>query len=135
MTIFLIVPGILGLLALVIAFLIGRHIYQVRRLPLRAEEREQAALEHAQEMEREKLQLLRERHEHDLQLAQERHALTLRMQWEKHELEKHLALTRIAPDAKGHYPYYVHPVNGIVALPNVNMPNVNMRQIASRSII
>src|SRR5437763_7958464 len=61
--------GIVGILVLAIAFLIGRHIYQVRRLPLRAEEREQSRLEHSQEMERERLLLIREKHEHDLQLA------------------------------------------------------------------
>lgn len=130
MTPFYIVTGIIGVLALATAFLIGRHIYQVKRLPLREYDREQIAQEHAQEMERERLLLIRERHEHDLQLAQERHALELRMEWERHELDKHLALTRIQADAKGHYPYIIHPENGIVAL-----PNVNMRAIAQRSIV
>ncbi len=125
----IIIPlGGVGILALAIAFLIGRHIYQVKRLPLREYDREQLAQEHAQEMERERLLLIRERHEHDLQLAQQRHALELRMQWEDHELQKHLALTRIAPDNQGHYPYYIHPEQGFMPL-----PNVNMRQIAQKT--
>jgi hypothetical protein len=124
----IIIPlGGVGILALVIAFLIGRHIYQVKRLPLREYDREQIAQEHAQEMERERLLLIREKHEHDLQLAQERHALELRMEWEDHELQKHLQSNRIAPDERGHYPYIIRE-QGYQAL-----PNVNMRQLAARS--
>jgi hypothetical protein len=130
MTIFLIVAGSIGVLALAIAFLTGRHIYQVKRLPLREYDREQLAQEHAQEMEVERLLLIRERQAHDLQLAQQRHELELRMEWERHQLEKHLALTRVLPDAKGHYPYVIHPEQGYQAL-----PNVNMRAIAQRSIV
>jgi hypothetical protein len=126
MTVFLIVTGIIGVLALAIAFLTGRHIYQMKRLPLREYDREQLAQEHAQEMERERLVLIREKHEHDLQLAQERHALELRMQWEDHELQKHLALTRIQADNQGHYPYYIHQ-NGFMALPNVNMRQLTQK--------
>src|SRR5947209_3552946 len=103
MTVFLSVTGIIGVLALAIAFLIGRHIYQVKRIPLKTLEREQLALEHAQQMEVERLELIRERQAHDLQLAEQRHALELRMQWEDHQLQKHLALTRIPADAKQHY--------------------------------
>ncbi len=66
----------------------------VRRLPI-----DQA--QHEREMERERLRILNERHTLDMQIA-----------WEKHELDKHLQLTRIPADAKGHYPYYVHPEQG-----------------------
>ncbi|HAT45518.1 MAG TPA: hypothetical protein DCS90_10490, partial [Ktedonobacter sp.] len=126
MTIIILPLGAVGILALAILFLMGRHVYQIRRIPLQEQEREQLALEHAQQMEVERLELIRERQAHDLQLAGQRHTLELRMEWERHQLDKHLALTRISADQKGHYPYMVHPEQGYQAL-----PNVNMRQLAA----
>jgi hypothetical protein len=86
---------------------------EARRLPIET-------AQHEREMERERLRILSERHRLDMQIA-----------WEKHELDKHLQLTRIPADAKGHYPYYVHPETGFQALPNVNMRAIARRSAAS----
>jgi hypothetical protein len=107
------------LLVLIVSVVAGVRWHKVTGLPLAEANREALRLAHEQQMERERLRILNERHVFDM-----------RLQWEKHELDKHLALTRIPADAKGHYPYIVHPEQGYQAL-----PNVNMRAIAQRSTV
>jgi Helicase HerA, central domain len=92
--IFIAIPvGTIALIGLAVLFLMGRHIYQVKRLPIEEARREWEAAEHAQQLE-----LLRHEKERDLQ---EREMI---LRERRFEIQAHLALTRLQPTAHG-YPF------------------------------
>lgn len=113
---------IIGGGSLVVVLIIsGVHTWQVKRLPIKQDKREAQRLAHQLELEKEQLRLAQERHEHELQMERERHEQELLHNQKRLQLETHLALTRVLPDAKGHYPYIARPEGGYYPLPNVNM--------------
>jgi hypothetical protein len=113
---------IIGGAALVVVLIIlGVHTWQVKRLPIKQDRREALRLTHQLAIEKEQLRLAQERHEHELQMERERHEQELLHNQKRLQLETHLALTRVLPDAKGHYPYIARPEGGYYPLPNVNM--------------
>jgi hypothetical protein len=91
--------------------------WHLRHLPLKQHYTEEARLAHEQEMDRERLAMEREKHTQELQIQQRRF-----------ELETHVMLTRVPPDAKGYYPYLAQPDGTLQHLPN---PHMHVKQIAA----
>ena len=101
--------------------------WQLRHLPIKQHQTEAQRLEHEQEIERERLEMEREHLAREDRRADEKHTQELQLQQLRFELETHVMLTRVPPDAKGYYPYLAQPDGTLQHLPNPHMIN---RQIA-----
>jgi hypothetical protein len=92
--IFIAIPvGTIALIGLAVLFLMGRHIYQVKRLPIEEARREWQAAEHLQQIER-------ERHEREVDLSERE----MRLKEQRFQVQAYLATTRLQPTQYG-YPF------------------------------